>query len=84
MKANNNVPQPLDDEALGESTGGILWGIPPVAATLENPIGMKVPLEEVICTRCKKIRQVPVDVKQCSCGGKLEKHSSSAPFIATL
>lgn len=85
MKENKNVPQPLDDEALGETTGGIFFGMQLPVVTLEHTIVMKDRLEETICTRCGKIRSVPVGTKICDCGGKLEKHTqSSSAFTVTL
>lgn len=78
MKETKNVPQPLDDEDLGETTGGTFFGMQAPVITMENPIVMKDQLEETVCTRCGKIRSVPVGTSKCSCGGRLEKHIKSA------
>ena len=85
MKENKNIPQPLDDEDLGETTGGTFFGLQSPVVTIENPIMIKDQLEETICTVCGKIRNVPVGTKKCSCGGKLEKHGkSSSGFFVKL
>ena len=85
MKETKNVPQPLDDEDLGETTGGTFFGMQSPAITMENRIIMKDQLEETICTRCGKIRSVPVGTRRCSCGGILEKYAKSdSPFIVKL
>lgn len=78
MKEIKNAPQPLDDEDLGETTGGTFFGMQPPVITMENPIVMKDQLEETICTRCGKVRSVPVGTKNCVCGGRLQKHTKSA------
>ena len=78
MKENKNAPQPLDDEELDEATGGTFFGMQAPTVTMENPIIMKDQLEETICTRCGKIRSLPVGTKKCECGGKLEKHLKSS------
>lgn len=85
MKENQNVPQPLNDEALEETTGGTFFGMQPKALTMENIIVMRDQQEETICTVCGKIKLVPVGTKRCACGGKLEKHiTSSASFCVEL
>ena len=78
MKENTNAPQLLDDDELGETTGGTFFGMQAPVVTMENPIVMKDQLEETICTRCGKIRSVPVGTAKCTCGGRLEKHTKSA------
>ena len=85
MKETKNVPQPLDDEELGETTGGTFFGMKAPAVTLENTIILKDQLEETICTRCGKVRKVPVGTTKCECGGRLEKHNnSSSSFTVKL
>ena len=82
MNENKNVPQPLDDEALDEATGGTFFGMTlPIATTMENPIVMKDQQEQVICTRCGKIRFLSVGTKKCSCGGSLKKYMGSSSVI---
>lgn len=77
MKENNQAPRPLDDKELGETTGGTFFGLQAPIVTMENPIFVKDQLEETICTRCGKIRKVPVNTTVCSCGGSLKKYTKS-------
>lgn len=85
MTEKKNAPQPLDDEALNETTGGTFFGMRATAATRENPVVMKDQLEEFICLRCGKVCSLPVGTNQCACGGDLTKYTRiSASFTVKL
>lgn len=86
MNENKNIPQPMDDDALAQATGGTFFGLENPVVTMEHPIVMKDQLEETICSRCGKIHSVPIGTEKCSiCGGKLLKHiKSDSSFTVQL
>lgn len=68
MNQTKHTPQPLDDDSLGQTTGGFLFldGLLQSNSTQNQ-------LQKMRCLVCAKTVYVPVGTTYCSCGSPLQK-----------
>lgn len=78
MSENKHIPQPLDDEALNNATGGTLFGLHSEEDE-PSPDQKELP-EKLICSRCGTVSYgfFNAETSKCTCGGALKQYEKNA------